>query len=189
MKYYLRMLIVWLRARSLSSTPRGLHDVGRIRFKVRLRDIDILGHMNNGTYLTMQDLGRLDWMLRTGTLATFGKHKWNAVVARQTISYRRSLDLGVEYELETRFLGVDERNFYMEHRFVHEGQLAAQAFVLGRFVGQGGVVPMDDMRAALPELNDVHDIVPEWVRRWGDDSRLPSAKSDLPSRWSNEHRA
>ncbi|RRJ85959.1 thioesterase [Gulosibacter macacae] len=187
MKYYLRMLLVWWRARR--APAREMKDIGRIPFRVGIRDIDVLGHMNNGTFLTVQDLGRLDWMLRTRTLRAFQSRGWNAVVARQTIAYRRSLDFGVDYILETRFLGVDERNFYMEHRFVSGGQLCAQAFVVGRFISKNGVVPMAEMYAAIPELAEFHDLVPAWVLDWGEAARLPSAGSDVPSVWSNEPRA
>lgn len=177
------MLIVWLRARGASR--RGIYDVSRIPFTVRPRDLDVLLHMNNGTYLTMQDLGRYDWMLRTGTWALLRETGWSAVVARQTITYRASLHPGDRYLLETRFIGVDERNFYIEHRFVRGGEICAQSFVVGRFTDRDGAIPMDRIREARPEIFAPHDLVPDWVRAWGEASRLPSARNPMPSEWTN----
>lgn len=183
MKYFWRMLGVWWRARG--SETHSLLDISRIPFRVQLRDIDLLMHMNNGTYLTMQDLGRLDWMLRTKTFRRLHRHGLNAVVARQTISYRRSLDLGDRYLLETRLLGSDERNFYLEQRFTKDGQIHARSYVLGRFVDKDGAVPMERVFEVLPEVGEMHDLVPPWVREWADSARLPSARSDVPSVWES----
>ncbi|NLT25754.1 MAG: thioesterase [Microbacteriaceae bacterium] len=183
MKFFWRMLAIWLRARRLPR--RDARDVGRIRLRVLPTDCDVFLHMNNGVYLTVQDLGRLDWMLRTGVQPIMRRHGWNVVAARISISYRRSLDLGAEYDLETRLLGTDERNFYMEQRFVHDGQLAAQGYVIGRFLGADGPVPMAEIAAGMPEIDAWRDEVPAWVREWADAARLPSSRGDHPSIWRN----
>ena len=177
------MLAIWLRARRLP--PRDARDVGRIRLRVLPTDCDVFLHMNNGVYLTVQDLGRLDWMLRTGTWMRMRRQGWNVVAARVSISYRRSLDLGAPYVLETRLLGADERNFFMEQRFVSAGQLAAQGFVVGRFLGADGPVPIAEVQAAWPEIDALRDEVPPWVREWADAARLPSSRSEVPSVWRN----
>lgn len=181
MKYFWRMLGVWWRARK--GEPHSLLDISRVPFRVQLRDIDVMRHMNNGTYLTMQDLGRLDWMLRTKVYSRLQRHGFGAVVARQTISYRKSLDLGARYLLETRLLGTDHRNFYLEQRFTKDGQIHARSYVLGRFVDRNGAVPMERVMEVLPEVREMHDLVPAWVRTWAEESRLPSARSDAPSTW------
>ena len=181
MKYFWRMLRVWWNARR--SEPHDLLEISRIPFKVQLRDIDVLMHMNNGTYLTMQDLGRFDLMLRTKAQSRLDKHGFSAVVARQTISYRKSLNLGDRYLLETRLLGSDERNFYLEQRFTKDGQIHARSYVLGRFVDKNGAVSMDRVAEVLPEVTQLHDLIPDWVRAWADDARLPSTRSDVPSTW------
>ena len=183
MKFFWRMLAIWLRARG--KPMREPRDVGRIRLRVLPTDCDVFFHMNNGVYLTVQDLGRLDWMLRTGTWGRMRAQRWNVVAARVSISYRRSLDLGASYVLETRLLGTDERNFFMEQRFVSDGQLCAQGFVVGRFLGPDGPVPMAEVQAAWPEIDAFRDEAPAWVREWADAARLPSSRSDVPSVWRN----
>ncbi len=181
MKFFWRMLRVWLQAKV--ARPRDVRDISRIRMRVRAIDLDVQLHMNNGTYLTIQDLGRLDYMLRTGLWNRIRELGWYAVVARQTIAYRKSLALGDEYELHTRYLGMDDRNFYIEHRFVKDGEIYAQAFVLGRFTGPNGAISHDEVVAQLHEAADVPSTIPQWVLEWGEAARVPSTRSPYPSEW------
>ena len=53
-------------------------DVGRIRLRVLPTDLDVLGHMNNGVYLSIFDLGRFD--LLDGTMTLPGFPRRNVVV-------------------------------------------------------------------------------------------------------------
>ena len=53
----------------LSSRRKPLldfRDVGRLRLRVLPNDTDILRHVNNGIYLSLMDLGRMDLMIRSG---------------------------------------------------------------------------------------------------------------------------
>ena len=61
MNLYWRMLLLrlrWLRARRIS-----IWDTARTPFRVVPTDLDLLRHMNNGKYLTLMDLGRMDLMV------------------------------------------------------------------------------------------------------------------------------
>ena len=92
MNLYWRMLLLrlrWLRARRLS-----IWDTARTPFRVVPTDLDLLLHMNNGKYLTLMDLGRMDLMVRSGMWAKLSARGWFPVVAGQTITYRKSLRLG-----------------------------------------------------------------------------------------------
>ena len=92
MNKYWRLLWLFLRHRA---RPRlGIWDTARTPFRVLPTDLDLLRHMNNGTYLTLMDLGRMDLMLRSGVWKIVSDQGWYPVVAGQTISYRRSLDPG-----------------------------------------------------------------------------------------------
>ena len=48
----------------------------RTRFRVWLTDLDVLGHVNNGVYLSLMDLGRVDLLLRSGVLAKVRARGW-----------------------------------------------------------------------------------------------------------------
>lgn len=152
-------------------------------------DLDLNGHMNNGTYLTLQDVGRIDYMLRTGLSETLREHRWGAVVVAQTISYRASLHLGESFLIETRYLGHDDFGVFLEQRFTVDGQLRSQSYVRARFIGADGAVPMTEVVAAVPEVATFPDQVPEWVREWAEHTRLPSRRSDASSTWPRTDRA
>lgn len=171
---YLRML--WLFATARLRRPASLWDVLETRFRVWPTDLDVLGHMNNGKYLTIMDLARMDLMLRSGTWARLTERGWYPVVAGQTITYRRSLQPFERFRVRTRVLGADDRWFYLEQTFLtgREGTVSAQAVVRARFLKKtGGSVEVEE----LYELagRPAHDLeVPAWVTRWTEDTRTPA---------------
>ena len=40
------------------------HEISKLTFRVWPTDLDLSLHMNNGRYLTIMDIGRLDFMVR-----------------------------------------------------------------------------------------------------------------------------
>ena len=62
------------------------------RFRVWPNDLDTSIHMNNGRYLTLMDLGRLDVMVRSG-LWRRCSHYWTPVANAVIVRFRRELRL------------------------------------------------------------------------------------------------
>lgn len=173
----------WAILRARRSAPVGILDVSRLPLRVRPTDIDVLRHMNNGVYLSIADLGRFDLLIRSGVWDTFQRNGWYPVVANATVSYRRSLELGQRYVLETKLVGLDDRAVYIEQRFVVDGDIYAQVFLRGRFLKRsGGIVTMQDLADASGIPVDALP-VPEWMQRWAGDVALPSTKQPAPSTW------
>ncbi len=125
---------MWAMIRSRRRPKLNILETATLDLRVRLTDIDILRHMNNGVYLSIADLGRMDLLVRSGVWAVFQERGWYPVVANATISYRKSLDLGARYQLQTRMVGIDERSVFMEQRFVVGGDIHARLFFRGRFL-------------------------------------------------------
>lgn len=174
---YFRLFLLQLRVR-MRPTTRGrrpsLWDETRTPFRVTLTDLDPLRHVNNGKYLSMLDLGRLDLMLRSGFWGAIAERGWYPVVSAQTITYKRSLTLGQRFELVTRVLGIDERAVYLEQTFVRRGVVVARAVVQGRFLRKsGGTVPPEELLAAAgaPERDLT---LPAWVHEWAGATRISS---------------
>jgi acyl-CoA thioesterase FadM len=159
-------------------------DVVTSRFRVLPTDLDVYGHMNNGRYLSISDIGRFDLLRRGGLWKQLRRRRWYPVVASSTISYRRSLQPWQRFTVESRFLGYDERNVYLEQRFVVAGEVYARAYFRGRFLKRGGG------HVTIPELIElIGDIpggiaVPPWLLQWGSDVALPSTKAPAPSEWT-----
>lgn len=119
--------------------PRlGFHDVGRLKRRVLPNDLDVLGHMNNGVYFSVMDLGRLELGVRSGAWRLFAKNGWYPVAGSETMTFRRSLQPWQRYVLESRVVGYDDRAMYMQQRFVVGGEVYAEGIVRGRFVRRPG---------------------------------------------------
>ncbi|MBT8065816.1 MAG: thioesterase family protein [Gammaproteobacteria bacterium] len=115
MNLYLRLLLIWLR--NIAGTKRHHSHGAESRFRVLPHDLDALGHMNNGRYLQIMDVARVEWMLQTQVAGAIRKNRWSPILGGGVIRYRHSLRLLQLYRVRTRLLGWDERWFYLEHSF------------------------------------------------------------------------
>ena len=172
MNMYLRMLLFFLRVRGKS--PLGIWDTSHASFRVNPADLDVQRHMNNGRYLSIMDLGRMDLMLRSGFWTRITDAGWYPVVAGQTITYRKSLTLGQKFDLATRVIGYDERWIYMEQVFRRGDTVIADAIVRARFLrSSGGSVDVQEV-LELAGQPPADLMLPDWVETW---NREPSAHS------------
>lgn len=176
-----RTLLLFLLPARVDSGPL---DMVSTNFRVLPTDLDVYGHMNNGRYLSISDLGRFDMLRRNGLWPKMSKRGWYPVVASSTITYRKSLKPWRKFAIESRLLGVDGRDVYLEQRFVVKKEIYARLIIRSRFLQKtGGHVPMDELLALLGE-QQVTSELPDWLHAWGEDSALPSSKSPAPSEWS-----
>src|SRR5689334_3668379 len=67
---------------------RGALEPSVLPFRVLPNDLDPNWHMNNGRYLTIMDLGRLDLTLHSGLMRAIIKHRWMPVLGGATIRYQ-----------------------------------------------------------------------------------------------------
>ena len=157
--------------------------VGRINVLTMPTDLDLLGHMNNGRYASLFDLGRFDLLIRTGLWDLLQERKWYAVVASETITFRKSLELWQRFTVESRLLGHDAKSSYLVHRAVVDGEIYAEMIVRARFLRRsGGIVPLEELLEALGRPDDLPELAP-WVQDWAAASALPSTKKPAPSLW------
>ena len=177
-----RTFLVWLRR---NGGPKlGIHEVGRLRLRVMPTDLDVLGHVNNGVYLSLMDLGRMDAMQRSGAWAAISGAGFYPVAASETITFRRSLRLWQRFVLETRIVGYDGKAVYIEQRFVVRGELYAKGYVRARFLKRtGGTVSVAEL-AEVTGADPDEATLPEWLHRWADDVALPPSRATAPSEWA-----
>lgn len=181
-----RTLITVLRAR-LRVRRDGTLDpraVGHVRLTTLPTDIDLLGHMNNGRYASLFDLGRFDLLIRTGMWDALKRQGWYAVVASESVTFRKSLHLWQRFTVESRLLGHDDRAVYQIHRAVVDGEVYAEMIVRARFLKRGsrGIVSHEELFEALGQPDDLPPL-PEWVVAWAAGARLASTREALPSTW------
>jgi acyl-CoA thioesterase FadM len=96
--------------------------------------------MNNGRYLTICDLTRVDMFMRTGLAKTMIKEKWRPIIAEHTMIYKKPLKPFQKYELVMNIVDWDDRRFYLTHQFIANGVLMAEGTSQGVIVGAEGVV-------------------------------------------------
>ncbi len=180
-----RTILTILRAKVLLRRrgPLPLRTVGRVKLRTLPTDIDLLMHMNNGRYASLFDLGRFDLLIRTGIWDAMASQGWYAVVASESVTFRKSLELWQRFTVESRIFGHDDKAVYQIHRAVVNGEVYAEMIVRARFLRKtGGVVNTEELFTALGRPDDLPPL-PEWVSDWAEGAALPSTKAPAPSTW------
>lgn len=147
MNLYLRLLRILLKTPFVRAMD--LFATAEVMFRVWPTDCDVNMHMNNGRYLTLMDLGRINFMTRVGLLGKLMRRRWFPVIASVSSSYLRPLPPFRRFRLTTRLLGWDEKYFYMEQCFYSNGRLCANMLVKGLMLDSGKPVPSDEVLALL----------------------------------------
>jgi acyl-CoA thioesterase FadM len=163
MNLYFRFVVVLMMA--LFHRAMGPLDESILSFRVWPNDLDVNGHMNNGRYLTLMDLGRVDLMLRTGLGRMALKRRWTPLVGSAAIRFRRSLDPFQTYQLKSRILCWDEKWFFIEQRFERRGEPIAVGMVKGLLRGRDGNIPTAEVMRSL-NLNVASPEIPDHIRLW-----------------------
>jgi len=144
MNLILRMIVLLMTSFFKSRLP-----IEKPKTKLSLRvlpnDIDINLHMNNGRYLTICDLTRVDMFIRTGLAKTMLKQKWIPVISEHTMKYKKGLTLFQKYDIHLEVVGWDEKAFKMEHVFRVKNRIVAEGTSLGVIVSKNGVIPPEQV--------------------------------------------
>ncbi|MBI5449781.1 MAG: thioesterase family protein [Gammaproteobacteria bacterium] len=158
-----RYVTTWWRARR--QPPLGPLDESVLPLIVLPNDLDINLHLNNGRYLSLMDLGRVDLMTRCGLTTHIIQQRWMPLVGAATMRYTRSLALFQRYTLHTRIVGWDDKWFFVEQRFMRDGQLIASGRVRGLLRGRNGNIKTRTILEALGH-DPVSPPLPENIDAW-----------------------
>lgn len=127
--------------------------------------------MNNGKYLSLMDLGRMDLMLRSGFWSQVRERGWYPVAAGVSITYRKPLTLGQRFDIETKLLGNSGQWAYVQQTFRAGDVVHAHAVVRARFLKQGGGAVQAE---ELVELSGLENLTPPaWVDEWTEVTKHP----------------
>jgi len=132
--------------------------LGKARSNLSLRvlpnDLDLNLHMNNGRYLTICDLSRMDLFIRSGLLRSMFRRKWIPIIAEHTMAYKKPLSLFERYDALLEVTHWDEKYFYMKHIFRNAERLIAEGTSKGCVYARGsGVVKPEEVIAAVEQDN------------------------------------
>lgn len=130
--------------------------ISKKKFRVWPTDLDMNFHMNNGRYLTLCDVGRIDLMMRTGLWRPVLKNSWLPALTSSSTRYRCELRLGDVFELETKILGWKGSDIIMQHNFrllngSEIGKIAATSLVRTGFYDRSErrFISMQDLASAV----------------------------------------
>jgi acyl-CoA thioester hydrolase len=121
----------------------GVADFSHVhRERVRFRDCDAMGHVNNAVYSTYLEEARI------GVLGGLG----DFILARVEIDFRSELRAGEEVEVRTRCPRVGTKSFDLEHEIRAGGRVVAEArsvLVSYDYDTSSSVPVPDELRAQL----------------------------------------
>lgn len=149
--------MIKLFGRMIPAATRGLgyprlHPTQTVRsnFRVLPHDIDLNCHLNNGRYMQLIDVNRMEYLLRTGVAQILLKQGWKPILGSTAIQFRRELRLWEQATVSTRLVGWDDRWVYLDHRVeTASGRPVAGALAKAGFRKKGAWVPINELIAAI----------------------------------------
>ena len=89
--------------------------------RVRFRDLDSLGHMNNAVYATLLEQARIAFLSRFDAQVT------NMILARLEVDFRAQVSLGDVVEIEVAPVRVGTKSFELEYTMRVGANVVAEA--------------------------------------------------------------
>lgn len=151
----------------------SLTDTSQLQIIANINDIDNFFEMNNGRILTLFDLGRTDFAVRTGLGKKLITKRWGLAVAGSTIQYRKRMRLLDKVCIKTRLIAIDERWFYIEQSMWVKEQATCHALIRTAVtnIKTGKGLPTAQVLQALGH-QDIVMPLDEWVQAWIDADKL-----------------
>ena len=136
-----------------------------VHLRVWPLDLDFNRHVTNGRYFTLADVGRMDYVLRSGAFRVALRHRALPIVGDVWGKFRRELKLFERFEIHTRMLGWDDKWSFVEHRFVKDQRVIGVVVMRGLFRGPKGTVAPGEFAREL-ELDEQSPPLPHWLCEW-----------------------
>jgi acyl-CoA thioester hydrolase len=95
------------------------------RERVRFRDLDVMGHVNNAVFLTYIESARVAFLQQLGAAAT--AQDMSIIVARIEIDFRVPVGFGEEVEIAVRASRFGGKSFDLDYELRVGGTLVAEA--------------------------------------------------------------
>jgi acyl-CoA thioesterase FadM len=153
MNLWFRLVYVFVLSLFRERLPAG-KSVSSLRLRVLPNDLDINFHMNNGRFLTLCDLNRVDLFIRTGLLKTMVRRKWAPIIAEHTMTYRKPLRCFARFDVVMTLDRWDEKYFYMTHVFRRGDVIIAEGTSRGVVRSKQGVISPQEVLAAVEADRD-----------------------------------
>lgn len=163
MNLWFRLLLMLLRRPWKKPVPGLATTV--VQLRVWPLDLDFNRHVTNGRYFTLADVGRMDYVLRSGAFRVALRHRALPIVGDVWGKFRRELKLFERFEVHTRMLGWDAKWTFVEHRFVKDQRVVGVVVMRGLFRGPKGNVPPTEFVREL-SMDEQSPPLPQWLQEW-----------------------
>lgn len=168
------LVISVLNKKCKSFQPKPFMSVITRKFRVGLFDIDFNMHINNARYMVFMERARWDHPIQTNTWNIMLQEKLNFIVAGIEMGYIREIRFGKKFEIETHYVGWDDKYFYIEQRFLVGDKIHAYGLVKAVFL-QDGVIKKPADVAKILGVNPLQEPLPAHMGLW---KRISSAKRE-----------
>ena len=158
MNLYIRLLILLLKPK-MKRKPELL-ETAVLYLRVLPNDLDFNFHMNNGRYLSIMDLGRIELIKQRGLISHMIKQRWLPIVGQAQIIFFRPLNPFQSYELHTRLMCWDTKWAYFEQVFISRNKTIAIGHIKGMLRSAKGTISPNEVIDLLgydnqsPEFTD-----------------------------------
>jgi acyl-CoA thioester hydrolase len=88
--------------------------------KIRFRDLDAFGHVNNAVYFTFMEVARVEYFKQTGLLQPGEFPSPFFIIAEAACQFKAPIDMATSLIIQVRVSRLGNSSFDMEYRFVDE---------------------------------------------------------------------
>jgi acyl-CoA thioesterase FadM len=128
-------------------------------------DIDPWMELNNGRTLTLFDLGRIPFAMRSGMVGAAKANGWGITAAGNSVRYRRRVRAFQRVTMVTRALGWDDRFFYIEQSMWRGDECCNHMLLRSAVTSAQGIVPPARVAQAMGHSGPSPEL-PDWVQAW-----------------------
>ena len=125
--------------------------------KVRFRDLDAFGHVNNAVYFTFMEMARVEYFAQLGLLQPGEFPSPFFIIAEATCQFKMPIQMETPLNVQVRISRLGNSSFDMEYRFVDEASGAVLASgrtvqVTFDYTANRSVPLPDEWRTAIVQL-------------------------------------
>lgn len=102
-----------------------IDDTTVIRSKVRITDHDLFGHMTNSRYNSFLEIGRTDWLIKTGTAPLLKRDSVTLCIRRESGQFLKTLRAPAPFEVGTALTEINKDGLVFTGRFVRRDMVCA----------------------------------------------------------------